>query len=301
MLKRILKGFGVLVVVVAVAAVTFVGLQVRAYNASFATRYEVPLPKIVRSADPAVLERGKHLAESLGGCATADCHGGDLGGGKAIEMGPVGKMPAPNITPGGTRGPYSDGELARLILHGIKKDGHSVTFMPSQDFTWWPDDDVQAVVSYISTVPAVVRADGQLKIGILGKVLDRRDLLPIDIARRIDHEKRPTAPRPEPTAAYGAFIGRMCFGCHGTRLSGGPIPGAPKSMAVPKNITPHETGLRDWTFADFDRLLVLGMAKNGKKVDPTMPTEALGKMNDVEKQALWAYLRSVPAAPFGGR
>ena len=301
MLKRILKWLGVLVVVVLVAAVTFVGLQVRAYNASFATRYDVPVPKIVRSADAAVLERGKHLAESLGGCATADCHGADLAGGKVIEMGPVGTMSAPNITSGGVRGPYSDGELARLILHGIKKDGHSVTFMPSQDFSWWPDDDVQAVVSYISTVPAVVRADKPMQIGILGKVLDRRDLLPIDIARRIDHDKRATAPKPEPTAAYGAFIGRMCFGCHGTQLSGGPIPGAPASMAVPTNITPHETGLKDWTFGDFDRLLVQGMRKNGKKVDPMMPTEALGKMNDTEKQALWAYLRTVPPAPFGGR
>ena len=32
-----------------------------------------------------------------------------------------------------------------------------------------------------------------------------------------------------------------------------------------------------------------------------MPIEALSKLNDVEKHALWAYLRSVPPMPFGKR
>jgi len=301
MLKRILKWVGAVLVVALVAGAAFVGLQVRAYSASMGKIYDVPSPKIARSTEPAMLERGKHLAESLGGCATADCHGADLAGGKVIEMGPLGKMSSPNITPAGRAGGYSDGELARLILHGIKKDGRSVTFMPSQDFSWWPDDDVQAVISYVRTVPPVAKPDGVFELGLLAKVLDRRDLIPIDIARRIDHDKRPAAPKPEPTAVYGAFIGRMCFGCHGAHLSGGPIPGAPASMAVPKNITPHETGLKEWTYTDFDRLLMQGLKKDGQKCDPMMPIEALGKMNDLEKQALWAYLRSVPAAPFGGR
>jgi mono/diheme cytochrome c family protein len=263
--------------------------------------YDVPAPTIVRSSDAAVLARGKHLAESLGGCATADCHGADLAGGKPLKMGPLGTLTSPNITAAGRGANYTDGELARLILHGIKKDGHSVAFMPSQDFSWWPDDDVQAVISYLRTVPPVSRPDGVFELGILAKVLDRRDLVQVDVARRIDHGKRPSAPKPEPTAIYGAFIGRMCFGCHGKSLSGGPIPGAPPSMAVPKNITAHETGIKDWTFADFDRALMTGVRKDGSKMDPMMPIEALGKMNGVEKQALWAYLRSVPPAPFGGR
>ncbi len=301
MLKRILKGLGAVIVILLIAVAGFVGLQVRAYNSSMATVYGVPAPKIERSSDTAVLERGKHLAESLGGCATADCHGADLGGGKPLKMGPLGTLTSPNVTAGGRAAAYSDGELARLILHGIKKDGHSVTFMPSQDFSWWPDDDVRAVISYVRTLPPVTRPDGVLELGLLAKVLDRRDLIQIDVARRIDHDKRPTAPKPEPTAVYGAFIGRMCFGCHGSHLSGGPIPGAPPSMAVPKNITAHETGLKDWTFADFDRALMQGVRKDGSKIDPMMPIEALGKMNGVEKQALWAYLRSVPPAPFGGR
>jgi mono/diheme cytochrome c family protein len=301
MVKRIFKWLGAVVALVLVAAGGYVFFQARAYDKSMARVYDVPVPNIVRSTDPAVLARGKHLAESLGGCATADCHGADLSGGKPIVMGPLGTFTGANITPAGRGGQYSDGELARLILHGLKRDGRSVIFMPSQDMNWWPDDDIQAVISYLRTVPPVTKPEGKTEVGVLAKVLDRRGTLVGDVARRIDHEHRALGPAPAPTAAYGAFVGRLCLGCHGEHLSGGPIPGAPPSMPIPKNITGHETGLKGWTYADFDRLLVQGIKKDGQKVDPFMPMEALGKMNDVEKKALWAYLESVPPLAFGGR
>jgi hypothetical protein len=96
-------------------------------------------------------------------------------------------------------------------------------------------------------------------------------------------------------------LSRVCVGCHGEHLSGGPIPGAPSSIPIPANITKHDTGIKDWTFADFDRLITQGVKKNGNKLNPFMPIEAFGKMNEVEKQALWAFLQSLPPAPFGGR
>jgi len=300
-MKRILKGAVIVVGIVLVAAAGFAVLQVRAFNASMAKVYDVPVPAIVRSSDPAVLARGKHIAESVAACASSDCHGADLAGGKPIKFGPVGTVVGPNITPAGHGGAYSDGELARLILHGLKRDGRSLMFMPSPDINWLPDDDIQAVISYIRTVPPVTKPDGASEIGFIGKVLDRRDMLEIDVARRIDHDHRTTAPAPIATAAYGAFLSRSCVGCHGEHLSGGPIPGAPSSLPIPKNITKHDSGIKDWTFADFDRLLTQGLKKNGEKINPFMPIEAFGKFNDVEKQALWSYLESVPPVAFGGR
>jgi len=53
--------------------------------------------------------------------------------------------------------------------------------------------------------------------------------------------------------------------------------------------------------SDFNKLLDQGIRKNGKKLDPFMPVEALAKMNQIERRALWAYLEAVPARPFGGR
>jgi len=300
-MKRILKWAAIVVGVVLVAAAGFACLQVRAFNASMAKVYDVPLPVITRSTDPAVVARGKHIAESVAGCASSDCHGADLAGGKPMKFGPIGTVVGPNITPAGHGAAYSDGELARLILDGLKRDGRSLTFMPSTDINWLPDDDIQAVISYVRTVSPVKKPDGVGEIGFIGKVLDRRDILPIDVARRIDHGHRTTAPAPTTTAAYGAFVSRVCVGCHGEHLSGGPIPGAPSSLPIPANITKHPSGIKDWTFADFDRLLTQGVKRDGKKLNPFMPVETFGKFNDVEKQALWAYLESVPPAAFGGR
>jgi hypothetical protein len=300
-MKRILKWLGIVVLVVLVAAAGYVGSQVYAFNKSMDKVYDVPPPKISRSPDAQVAARGRHVAESIAGCAGSDCHGADLAGGKPIVMGPLGTVVGPNITPAGRVADYSDGELARLILHGIKKDGRSVVFMPSQDINWLPDEEVQAVITYLRSVPPVTKADGKSSIGVLAKVLDRRGLIQIDVAKIIDHGKRVTAPAPTPTASYGAYLGRLCVGCHGEHLAGGKIPGAPASIPVPANITPHETGLKGWTYEDFDRLLVQGLKKDGKKLDPFMPVEAFGKMNDIEKKALWAHLQSVPPVAFGGR
>jgi mono/diheme cytochrome c family protein len=301
MVKRILMWLGLALVVMLGGIGGWVAYQARAFNASTDKVYDVTPVAFARSTDAAVIERGKHVAESIGGCATRDCHGSDLAGGKPMVLGPLGTITGPNITPAGRAATYTDAQLARLILHGLKRDGRTVIFMPSQDMNWLPDQDVQAVIAYLRTVPAVARPDGKTELGTLAKLLDRRDILKADVARRIDHEHRATAPTPAPTAAYGAFMARLCVGCHGEHLGGGPIPGAPSSLPIPSNITTHESGIRGWTYEDFDRLVMQGLKKNGQKINPFMPIEAFGKLNDVEKHALWAHLEAVPPVPFGSR
>jgi mono/diheme cytochrome c family protein len=245
--------------------------------------------------------RGKHVVDAVVGCSAAGCHGPDLGGGKPLAMGPLGEFDAPNITPSGVQAAYSDGELGRLIRHGVKKDGRSLRMMPAQDFCWLSDSDLAAVVSYLRTVPAVDRPNGVVKVGLLGKVLDRRGAFSLDIARRIDHEKPDLAPPPSPTPAYGKYLAHMCTGCHGEHLSGGPIPGAPSNLPTPLNLTPDPSGLAGWTYEDFDALLTKGVRKNGKKLDPFMPIESFGRMDETEKKALFAELQALPPTPFGNR
>lgn len=298
--KKILIGVLIVLGLLVLSGGGFATYQVMAYDQSMAKLYGVALPSVQISTDPAVLERGKHLAESIGGCI--DCHGSDLGGKLMADMGPVGVVHTPNITSSGTLASYSDAELVRLLRDGVKRDGSSVLFMPAADFRWWPEADLVAVTSFVRSQPAVKRSSTPSQIGLLGKVLDRLDLIPIDIARRIDHTKPPeTAPAPAPTAEYGRFIAKLCQGCHGPTLSGGPIPGAPPEMAVPTNITPHATGLGKYGEAAFYEVINTGVRPDGSKLDPMMPVATLAAMNDVEKKALWLYLRSVPAKPFGGR
>jgi hypothetical protein len=298
---RVLKVIGIVIGVVVLVGGIFVYTQCKAFDDSLVKVYDVPVPNLTRSTDPAVIARGKHLVESVGGCASALCHGQDLGGGKPIAMGPLGTVCGPNITPDNLGAAYSDGEFARIIRFGIKKDGRGVRLMPAQDLTWLPDSDVVAIVSYLRTVAPGNRPNGTSTIGVLGKVLDRQDKVILDVARRIDHTKQEVAPAPEPTARYGAFLGRLCSGCHGEHLSGGRIPGTPSTIPTPLNLTPDVTGLAGWTYADFDKLMKQGIRKNGKTLDPFMPIEEWKNFDDTEEHALWAYLQTLPAAPFGGR
>ncbi len=299
--KKILLGAGAAVALVVVGGGGYAWSQARAFDASVSKIHELAIPEVTRSSDATVLARGEHLVRATGGCAAGDCHGEDLSGGRTIKMGPVATLTGPNITPSGLGAVYSDGELFRLLRHGVRKGGQSVRFMPVHETNWLPDDDLLAIVSYMRTVAAVERANGPVEIGLIGKVLDRHDQLHLDIARRIDHDNIELAGAPEPSAKYGAFLARACMGCHGGTFSGGPIPGAPKEMPTPTNLTPHQTGIAGWTFEDFDRLLTKGEKKNGEKLDPFMPIDALGKLDAVEKRALFAFLSELPPRPFGGR
>jgi hypothetical protein len=298
-LKTTLKVVGAAVGLGAVGMTAFVTLQVRAYDASMEKVYDVPPLDVTRSSDPAVLARGMHLAESVAPCSAQPCHGPDYGGGDRIEMGPVATLVGPNVTR--SMPSYTDGELARLLRHGIKRDGRSVVFMPVQDFGWLPDDDLAALVSYLRTVAPSDRSPAPSAIKTLGKVLDRKDKLVFDVARRIDHTAGARPKGATPTVEYGRFLAMGCQGCHGEGFSGGPLPGAPSTMAIPLNLTPHETGIKDYTFDDFNKLLNEGIRRNGKHLDPLMPFQAYAKFDDIERRALWAFLRSLPPRPFGGR
>jgi hypothetical protein len=300
-MKQALKVLGWAVACGVVAAAAYVAVETSRFDSSMQKVYDVPLADVVTSKDPEVIARGKHLATALAGCSAAACHGEDFGGGVVTEMGPVATIAGPNITGASLGAAYSDGELARLIRHGIKKDGRSVRFMPVQDVSWLPAQDVVAIVSFLRSVPPVDRGNHPMTIKTLGKILDRRDKFIVDVARRIDHARSEAAPPPAPTAEYGAFVARLCTGCHGQHLSGGALPGAPPSIPTPLNLTPDESGLKDWTFDDFDKLMRTGARKNGKPLDPFMPIDTFRNFDDVEMHALWAHLRTLAPAPLGGR
>jgi cytochrome c553 len=299
--KRVGLGVVVAVAIAAVSAAVFVATTARAFDESMAKVYDVPLSPVTVPADPAALARGKHLVESVAACTGKNCHGADLGGGETLSIGPLATLTGPNITPKGMLAVYKDAELVRLVRHGLTIDGRSVRFMPVQDFGWLSDADVTSIVAYLRTVPGVDRPNGPLEIKTFGKIIDRKDGIILDVARRIRHEAPDLAPPPSATKEYGRYVGKLCTGCHGEHLSGGPIPGAPSNFSVPLNLTPDPTGLQGWAYEDLDKLLTTGVRKNGKQMDPLMPIENFGKLDDTEKHALFLYLTSLPPLSFGGR
>ncbi len=297
-LRRV--GLGVVVLVATAGAGTgvFAYAKTSAYDESTDKVYDIPPLPLTHDADPAKIARGKHLAQSLAGCAIRACHGADLTGGHVTDGGPVGRSVTPNISV--LLPLYTDGEVARLIRHGVKKDGRTVRFMISNSMNWLPDADVVALLSYLRTVPVTPRETGSTEIKTFGKVMDRLGYIPIDIARRIDHSNVELGPAPSPTAEYGKWIARHCTGCHGEHMSGGPLPGTPPSFKAPLNLTPDPTGLAGWSYEDFFQVVESGKRKDGTPLAEFMPVDFIRGMDETERHALWAYLQSLPARPFGG-
>ena len=75
-------------------------------------------------------------------------------------------------------------------------------------------------------------------------------------------------------------------------------PDGPEDDVVP-NITPHETGLPDWSESDIEFYLEIGMEPDGDFVSGSMGdvVENTGKLTAEDRQAIAAYIRSLPPLP----
>lgn len=100
----------------------------------------------------------------------------------------------------------------------------------------------------------------------------------------------------------GEYVARAadCFSCH-TAPGGKPFAGGDELKTVfgsifGPNITPdRRTGIGTWSKEDFTRALRAGVRKDGALLYPAMPYVDYTKMTADDLDALWAYLRSVPA------
>ena len=295
-LKVVLGVAGGLVVL----GLTAVGALAGTFSLQMSKRYDVAPSALTIPTSSVALERGRHLA-LIGGCV--ECHGEGLGGKAVIDEAPIGRIHATNLTrgKGGVAEQYDAGKWARAIRNGLRADDRPLYFMPSSDYWYWGDEDVAALIAYLESVPPVDNVTPPSEVMIVGKILDVLDQLPINHAKRIDHDSRPPVPPAAATVEYGHLLTRSCIGCHGNGLAGGPIPGAPPSMPVPQNLTAHETGLGSWSEEQFFVSLREGVRPDGSKIDPFMPIAATKHMTDQELRAIWLYLRSLPPAPFGSR
>lgn len=292
-LKRLGLGVGSLVAVVILSA----GVIYAASEMRLRKEYQLVAKPLTVAQDPALVERGRHVAAAIGKCG--DCHGLDLGGKIFIDAGPVGKLYASNLTAGkgGVLGEYTDAQLELAIRHGVGADGRGLLGMPSNEFYYFSDGDLAAVIAYLRTVPAVDRELPASTVGPVGRGLMVAGKLPLLSAEDIDHAApRPAAPAPGVTVEYGEYLARTggCTGCHQADLAGGHIAGTPPEFPSASNLTPAAIG--HWTEADFFRALREGKRPGGGDIDPFMPWQSAGKMTDDEIRALWTYLKSVPPA-----
>jgi hypothetical protein len=111
---------------------------------------------------------------------------------------------------------------------------------------------------------------------------------------------RPPAVTPEVSLEYGEHLARTggCYSCHGERLAGGTMPGAPPDFPPAADITPHEDGLAGWSDSDFSRAMRAGIRPNGTAIDPAMPWRYSQEMTKAELAALWMFIQSVPPVAY---
>ncbi len=311
-MRRFLKWTGVFLGVVLLLVVGAVGWVQLTWSADHP---DTPFPAIVASADPAVIAHGEYVVHAVAHCSA--CHApsdqikskeldfsSPLEGGNVIDAGPFGTFTAANLTPHPTGiGAMSDGEVARVIRHGIGRTG---TLSPAMRFGVGPmsDEDLTAVISWLRAQEPVAAERPGPKFGILAKALSGRFKPRLDAAP--EH-----VPPGEISLERGRYLAQgpaMCAGCHtplnpmtGFAPSGPEFSGAAEAEPDPTtrgfeimapNLTPDpSTGhISAWSEDQFVARFQAGRAVAGS----IMPWEAFQRMTEEDVRSIYRYLRTLP-------
>jgi len=287
-MKWLLKWTTRLVLLLAVAIAAFAGYVYYASHREMSKVYAVSVPSIPIPTDAASIARGQYLVTHVSACV--ECHGEDLGGKVVTDNVAMGRLVAPNLTRGrgGLGASFSDRDFVRALLHGVRPDGRSVTFMPSADFRF-NEADLGAVIAYIKSVRPVDRELPQMTVGPMARTLGLLVDFPLTPASKIDHANvtfESARAANDPAAGLYIIATAGCRSCHGQDFTGGggPPPGA-------ANITP--VGIGGWSEQDFLRALREHKRPNGSTISEAMP-RAYGQMTDEDLEKIYAYLKTVP-------
>ena len=201
---------------------------------------------------------------------------------------PLGAMYATNLTPGGPLQGWTDGEIVRAIREGIDKDGRALIVMPTQAYRHLSDADVQALVAYLRSQPAMDNPQPARNLNILAALFLGAGLFPTSAQAPVGAV---TAPAAGPTAEYGAYLVAAggCADCHGAKLDGVP----------PNSFVPVGPALKPFAAAmsedQFMAVFREGRRIDGGPVTEGMPWKNIGKtMSDDDLRAVQAYLKTLP-------
>ena len=157
---------------------------------------------------------------------------------------PVGTLYAANLTPAGEIKDWSDGEIIRAIREGVHKSGRSLIIMPSEVFHNLSDVDVQAIVAYLRSQPAIEPNTPPTKLNVVGALFIGAGLAPTSAQPPITQPI--VAPAEGASADYGQYLVSIlgCRLCHGENLTGGKSggPGPPAGPNLMVILTEVECG-----------------------------------------------------------
>ena len=309
MLRKILKWVGIVLggliglIVLALVVVLAYGQM------SFHKKVDRPVYAITADTSPEGVARGEYLVRDVIGCV--GCHGPLVAEGQApdpnaplaghsepVTFGPLsGNFAPPNLTPDKETGlgNWTDGEIARAIREGLDKDGVVLSIMPAYEFHTLSDADVAAIVGYLRSLAPLRNEVPAVTFNLPGKAM---------FALGILTPPNPTAPITDPvpapapgTAEAGKYIVSIigCVFCHGENLAGGPYQFQEAGTPPAANLTPAGE-LVGWSEADFVTALTTGQKPDGRTLDETMPWKEYGRMKEEDLKAIFAYLKTLPAA-----
>jgi len=205
-------------------------------------------------------------------------------------------------------GAWTDAEIVTLLRTGIGRDGRYRIIMPQ--FAHMSDADMSSILAFLRSDHQWVQPDPtpthEQEPSLLAKVLVNTVMKPLP-----QPTGAVTAPPASDAVAYGRYLvtGRyVCYDCHskdfktnnplepekseGYMGGGNHLVNEQGQVVLSRNVTPDpETGIGDWTAAQFTNALKYGMSPNGPLHEP-MPKYSV--LTDEETSAIFAYLQTIP-------
>ena len=256
------------------------------------------------------LENGRTMFFA-GGCAS--CHATPeqndktrLGGGFALTSA-FGTFYAPNISPHPQDGigGWTPEQFLRAMRGGVSPEGrHYYPSFPYTSYQRMTAADVRDLFAFMKTLPVV---EGRARQHDLPLVFTLRRGL--GLWKLLFLDGQPFAPDPSRSISWnrGAYLVEgpgHCAECHSPRnglgaissdrrYSGGPNPDG--KGWVP-NITPHETGLKDWTKGEIAEVLSSGLTPTGDSVGGSMTAviRNTSQLAEADRDAIAEYVLSLP-------
>jgi len=293
-MKKVIRRTGIALVVLSIVIAALAGGAVWMGQRKLERQVDVRVVPVAYTRDRGALAQGKYLYETRG---CAECHGAD-GRGLAFIDKPEMRVKAPNITsgPGGVVSNYNEGDWVRAIRHGVSPGGHALFLMPSEDYNRMTDADFAALVAYVRSLRPAKGEPAEVRLPLIVRALYGAGVIK-DAAEKIDHKRAPPAPVPVAASVeHGAYVAAMCQGCHREHFEGGTIGGAPPEWPPAANLTPSGTVMARYDSPEkFVAMMRTGNRPDGSKVNDAMPFLSLRNLNDTDLNAVYAYLRSLPA------
>lgn len=302
-LIKVLAGLVALAVVgVGIAAGALWLINLPAYGAT--------VPELSVDQAPDRVARGRHLATMV--CTTChyDTNSHTLQGRPLAAPWGLGSVHTGNLTahPDAGVGGWTDGDLAFALRTGIHPRTKQLMLPLMPRFPRMSTADLEAIIAFLRSDDPLLAASDEVRpdyrVTLRAKWAAFTDWEPYAYPRQVIPETDVDDP-----IAYGGYLVDVVIQCHrchseavgnvdlidarntpGYLGGGAPFAGTAVDQVQAANISPHASGIADWTEDDLRRALVDGFRPDGTVL--RWPMTRLSNLSTREVEAIYAYLRT---------